>query len=821
MTPSISAAHHRIISPGVAPGGLVPMTTLGTNPVTGSAYITPTDYRVLVKDYLFTGASLPTDWVAINGSNEGYTVTQYNSAQVTMTGAAASLNAQTGGPLGYVSGFITTKGGYTLPANPPGCRLRFHAKMPALSGGGWPNGMWPALWAVNPQANNPQGEIDVNEMPFNATDVYATLHDWTTSFASSSYVGTVANALSAFQIYEVIWEPGMITFGINGAAFAQLTKTFIGAGNWPFDVQLGTYINATLGVQGGEWVGAPLPDATSIAAMTPTNKLSMLVSEIEVYIAHVVGTPVNVSPPTISGSDINGHTLTASTGSWTGSPGTFTYQWLNDAIPIGGATSSTYLLTSGDVGDTITVAVIANNGVNSLPSTSAGVGPILDAIPVNSTPPTITGSATEPSTLTGNPGTWLNSPTGFVWQWARSGADVIGETASTYDTGTADLTKTITVRVIGQNPAGSSPPVTSAPFGPILAPGAGDRTTFELTSSFLGPGPTYPLSDAAALARVTPVAEGATTKATNVLPTGTSTLRGSPAGTTAAGSRSQLQNASGLGPNAYYPTNADLVTFHNACANVHAVNGLFFVNPYWPLVTGQPFGPPIAGARGGNNFTLDVPLTTDEIIQWAWHKWGLPTKMGRAEMVQETSWQQPNTGDWGATGSAPYDATSYNLSLGYSKSTVSPGRCRSLGIAQWSSSADGVHSGFALPMVATDPMRYLSTAFCADFCASVLRLYYDNPPCPGTTLGWALSVCGNNSGGQGYITGESQGNAGGTLDNATSAQLLPMGGGWFHGGFGGYNVSAAVGYVNSTRAQAKAVGSPSFGTGTKDVWLTY
>ena len=69
--------------------------------------------------------------------------------------------------------------------------------------------------------------------------------------------------------------------------------------------------------------------------------------------------PSNSSPPTISGSPVDGQILTASPGNWTGSPApTFSYQWQRcdnsgaNCNPILGAASSTYQLTPADVGST-------------------------------------------------------------------------------------------------------------------------------------------------------------------------------------------------------------------------------------------------------------------------------------------------------------------------------------------------------------------------------------------------------------------------------------------------------------------------------------
>ena len=75
--------------------------------------------------------------------------------------------------------------------------------------------------------------------------------------------------------------------------------------------------------------------------------------------------PVNTEPPTVSGSDVEGQTLSATAGSWEGSPTSYGYQWqdCNTAgeacTNIAKATSSTYKLTATDVGHTLRVIVTA------------------------------------------------------------------------------------------------------------------------------------------------------------------------------------------------------------------------------------------------------------------------------------------------------------------------------------------------------------------------------------------------------------------------------------------------------------------------------
>ena len=78
--------------------------------------------------------------------------------------------------------------------------------------------------------------------------------------------------------------------------------------------------------------------------------------------------PVNSSLPTIAGTAQQGHTLTASNGSWGGvTPISFTYQWQrcnssgSSCGSIGKAKNQNYVASSGDVGRTIRVEVTATN----------------------------------------------------------------------------------------------------------------------------------------------------------------------------------------------------------------------------------------------------------------------------------------------------------------------------------------------------------------------------------------------------------------------------------------------------------------------------
>jgi len=84
------------------------------------------------------------------------------------------------------------------------------------------------------------------------------------------------------------------------------------------------------------------------------------------------------------------------------------------------------------------------------------------AAPVNTSPPTISGTTQVGQTLTAGNGTWSNSPTSFAYQWLRCNAggnacaSVAGATQKTYTLVGADAGRTMRVRVTATNADGST-----------------------------------------------------------------------------------------------------------------------------------------------------------------------------------------------------------------------------------------------------------------------------------------------------------------------------------------------------------------------------
>ena len=157
--------------------------------------------------------------------------------------------------------------------------------------------------------------------------------------------------------------------------------------------------------------------------------------------------PTNTVRPSVTGTAQQGQTLTANPGTWSGTqPITYAYQWRQctstgtSCVDLTGATATTYVPGPADVGHTMRVFVTAANtaGNASLRSqpTAAVRGP--SSAPVNTSLPTISGTAQQGQTLTANPGTWTGTaPITYSYLWQR--CDGAGANCASTGVATDDL----------------------------------------------------------------------------------------------------------------------------------------------------------------------------------------------------------------------------------------------------------------------------------------------------------------------------------------------------------------------------------------------
>ncbi|MBI5544892.1 MAG: hypothetical protein HY901_13460 [Deltaproteobacteria bacterium] len=218
-----------------------------------------------------------------------------------------------------------------------------------------------------------------------------------------------------------------------------------------------------------------------VAVTASSETQSLAVSSEPSAVVAAIG-PSNEAVPTIAGRPMDGELLTATPGTWRGTPQlSVSYQWQRCDVAgeacayLVGAIGPTYTPGLAEIGSTLRVTVTARNVVDAASATSEPTAEITGSPPVNRALPTITGAAVDGQVLTCDTGTWEGAPTiSFSYQWQRCDslgagcADLAGATGTSFLLSVDDVARTLRVRVTATSSWGSAD-VVSAPTAQVAA----------------------------------------------------------------------------------------------------------------------------------------------------------------------------------------------------------------------------------------------------------------------------------------------------------------------------------------------------------------
>lgn len=193
--------------------------------------------------------------------------------------------------------------------------------------------------------------------------------------------------------------------------------------------------------------------------------------------------PVNIAPPTISGSVAVGQSLAAAPGAWTPNPSTLSYQWYADGAALSGETASTIAIGKSKLGKAIAVQVTAATAAGTRTAMSASTAPVAAGTIGVTTPPAITGDVRLGQTVTAVPPVTTNALTTSSVQWYADGVAIPGATGWTLTLGPDQVAKRLTVTVHGTRAAFNDLDVTSAATDPVQAPPLQLATPGAITGS--------------------------------------------------------------------------------------------------------------------------------------------------------------------------------------------------------------------------------------------------------------------------------------------------------------------------------------------------
>jgi hypothetical protein len=263
-----------------------------------------------------------------------------------------------------------------------------------------------------------------------------------TANASSGYL--VSSASSMLSVTTPISPPSITTNTISGTATAGqvLTSNVTASGTisrvWKRDgvaISAATASTYTL-------VSADIGSKITVTA-TATNAAGSASSTTAEF-GPISALAPSISTATISGTPTYGQTLTVTAGGVSGTPTpTTSYAWSRGGSPISGAQSSTYTLTTADIGSVISATVSVSNSGGTASRTSGNTAAIGKATPTFGAWSAVTKTYGD-SSFTLTPPT-SSTPGTFAYSSATTSVlSVEGNSATVVGAGTSVVTATFT-----------------------------------------------------------------------------------------------------------------------------------------------------------------------------------------------------------------------------------------------------------------------------------------------------------------------------------------------------------------------------------------